>query len=218
MFRTDFLGYRVENCSFLIGVFSTSHPPPTPVPHPPTHMGSHLRLNITVTTTLINVCEQTLTALFKSLINEIPLQLKSKSKPSKLGSYGVLGKLLVCCISNMVGYARTASGVVILSGTKLINIRTVRSFPPKNVILTLHITMTLVILLPGFSLTVVVSVATDLPETMYKHVTYIRTGFETTALPQTIAPTKFLFLETTNLFHYHPDICLNIDLKCFVFL
>ena len=54
------------------------------------------------------------------------------------------------CISNMVGYAHTAYGVVIVSGTKLINIRTVRSFPPKNVILTLHITMTLVILLPGF--------------------------------------------------------------------
>ena len=58
----------------------------------------------------------------------------------------------MCCISDMVGYAQPAFGVVIEQVAQSLNIRTILSFPPKNVILTLHITMTLVISLSGFPL------------------------------------------------------------------
>lgn len=95
----------------------------------------------------------------------------------------------------MVGYAQPAFGVVIEQVAQSLNIRTILSFPPKNVILTLHITMTLVILLSGFPLSRYLG-----------RDWFTENNVQTWQLRKLIVPTKFLFLETRNIFFISTQI------------
>ena len=129
----------------------------------------------------------------------------------------MLRKILMCCISDMVGYAQPAFGVVIEQVAQSLNIRTILSFPPKNVILTLHITMTLVISLSGFPLSRYLGrdwFIENNAQTWQLHTYYLRNY----RVAQVNCAHKVPVLRNQEyFFYYHPDICLNIYLKCFVF-
>lgn len=113
----------------------------------------------------------------------------------------------MCCISDMVGHAQPAFGVVIEQVAQSLNIRTILSFPPEkrdSDIAYYHDASNFIV---GVSI-----------EPLSRSRLIYRKQCTNMTVTQVNCAHKVPVLRNQEyFFYYHPDICLNIYLKCFVF-